>query len=52
MKELRYLIFCPDFFDHVGKRLDKKAKDNFKIYEVIDQETSNYNRHIAQYLTK
>ena len=23
---LRYLNFCPDFFGHVEKRLDKKAK--------------------------
>ena len=30
----RYLSFCPDFFGHVGKQLDKKAKVNFKIYDV------------------
>ena len=23
---LRYLNFCPDFFGHLGKRLDKKLK--------------------------
>ena len=28
---LRYLNFCPDFFGHVGKRLDKKVKVNFKF---------------------
>ena len=28
---LRYLNFCPDFFGHVGKRLDKKVKVNFKV---------------------
>ena len=28
---LRYLNFCPGFFDHVGKWLDKKASVNFKI---------------------
>ena len=33
---LRYLNFCPDFFDDVGKWLDKKAKFNFRIYDVID----------------
>ena len=26
----------PDFFDYVRKRLDKKAKVNFKIYYVTD----------------
>ena len=34
----RYLDFCPDFFDHVEKRLDKKAKANFKIYDVTEWE--------------
>ena len=29
---LRYLNFCPDFFDHVGKGLDKKDKVSFKIF--------------------
>ena len=28
---LRYLNFCLDIFGQVGKRLDKKAKVNFKI---------------------
>ena len=32
------------------KPLDKKAKDNFKIYDVIDKTTNNYNTYIAQYL--
>ena len=31
---LRFLIFCPDLFGPVGKRLDKKAKVKFKIYDV------------------
>ena len=35
---LRHLNFCPDFFDQVRKRLDKKAKINFKIYGVINWE--------------
>ena len=29
---------CPSFFGHVGKRLDEKAKVNFKIYDAIDWE--------------
>ena len=44
--------FCTDFFAHVGKRLDKKAKVNFKIYDVTDWIKNNYNTHIVQYLTK
>ena len=31
----KYLNFCLDFFVHVGKRLYKKAKVNFRIYDVI-----------------
>ena len=31
---LRYLSFCPDVFEHVGKRLDKNAKINLKTYDV------------------
>ena len=36
----RYLDFCPDFFGHVGKRLYKKAKVNFEIYDVTEWETN------------
>ena len=39
-------------FGHVEKRFDNKAMVNFKIYEVIDWTTNNYNIHIAQYLKK
>ena len=49
---LRNLNFCPDFFGHVEKRLDKKAKVNFTIYNVINWETNNYNTLAAQYLKK
>ena len=44
--------FCPDFFGHEGKRLDKKATVSFLIYNVTDWETNNYNIDIAQYLKK
>ena len=47
---LRDLIICPGFFGHVGKRVDQKTKDNFKIYDIIYWEANNYNTHIAQYL--
>ena len=34
----KYLDFCPDFFCHVGKRFDKRATVNFKIYYVTNGE--------------
>ena len=46
---LKILHFCPDFFGHVEKWLDKKNKINFKIYDVTDDK---YNTHIVQYLKK
>ena len=35
---VRYLNFRPDFFGHVGKRLNKKVKINFKIFDFTDWE--------------
>ena len=32
-------------FGHEDKRLDQKAKVNFKIFDVINWETNNYNTH-------
>ena len=48
----RYLNFCPDFFGYVGKRLDKKARVNFKCYDTTVWDTNNCNTHIDQYLKK
>ena len=48
----KYLNFCSVFFDHVGKRLDKNVKVNFKFYDVTDWTINNYNTHIVQCLTK
>ena len=39
----RYLRFCPDFFAIVEKRLDKKGKVNFKMYDVTTWLKNNYN---------
>ena len=39
-------------FGYLEKRLDKKAMVNFKLYDVTDWTTNNYNTHIAQYLEK
>ena len=44
------LLSC--FFGHVGKRLSKRAKINFKNYDVTDWAGNNYNTHIVQYLKK
>ena len=46
-----YPLKDPDFLDHVVKKLDQKAKVNFKI-SFIDWEINYYHANIAQYLTK
>ena len=38
-------------FGYVEKQLDNKVKVNFKIYDVTDWATNNYNRHIAEYVS-
>ena len=40
------------FFGSVGKRLVKKAKVNFKIYDVANWETNDYNAHVVRCLKK
>ena len=40
------------FFDHIGRRFDKKDKTNFKIYDVTNWITKNFNKHIVKYLKK
>ena len=44
--------FLPWLFAYVEKRLDEKAKINFKIYDVTDWTTNNSNTHISQYLKR
>ena len=44
--------FFLHFFGHVGKRLVKKAKVNFKTCDIINWDTNNYNKQITQYLRK
>ena len=43
--------FLSWLFGYVEKRLDKKAKVKFKIYDVTGWTTNNCNTHIAQKLT-
>ena len=45
---LEILKFLFWLFVYVEKRLDKKAKVNFKIYGGTDWTTNNYNTHIVQ----
>ena len=63
MKKAFYLMLKPLFvfeiftilswlFGYVKKRIDKKGLANFKIYDVTDCTTNNYNTHIGQYLRK
>ena len=48
MLKKTYLSFSPDFLGQVGrKRINKKAKFNFKIHDVTVQDTSNYNKHMT-----
>ena len=49
---LKVLTFLNWFFDYVEKRLDKKARKNFKIYGVSNWITNNYSKYIARYLKK
>ena len=35
-------------FGHVEKRLDKKTWIKFKLYDITDCQTNNYNTYIAQ----
>ena len=44
--------FLSRLFGYVKKRFDKRAKLNFKIYDITDWATSNYNTYIVQYIKK
>ena len=49
---LEILRLLPLLFGYVKKWLDKKAKVNFKIYDVTDWTTNIYNIYNVQYLKK
>ena len=50
---LKIFNFFSRLFGHVEKRLDEKAKVNFKFYDVTNWESNKYNKHIiARYLKK
>ena len=39
--------FLSLLFGYLGKRLDEKAKVNFKIYDLSDRTTNNFNACIV-----
>ena len=45
---LKIFKFLSWLFGHVGKRLHKKTKVNFKIYDATDWTANSSNTHIAQ----
>ena len=49
---LEIFTFLFLLFGYIEKQLDKKAKANFKIYNVTVWPTINYNAHFNQYLKK
>ena len=48
---LKIFKFLSWLLGQVEKRFDLKDKVNSKIYDVTTWLTSNYNTHVAQYLT-
>ena len=49
---LKIFKSCADFFGHVGRRLDKRAKVSFKIYDITKLVTNNFNTNFTEYLKK
>ena len=49
---LEIFTFLSRLYGYVEKQLDKQAKVIFKIYDVTDRTTNNYNIYIPQYLQK
>ena len=47
---LKIFTFFSWLFVHVGKPFDKKAKVNFKIYDVTDWEANN--KHILSNISR
>ena len=41
-------FWTTDFFGYVRKRLDKKARVNFKIYDITNWNKRIYNKHISK----
>ena len=49
---LEIYTFLSWLFSSVEKRFNEKAKVNFKIYDVANWTTNNYNTYIVGYLKK
>ena len=49
---LEIFTFLSWLFGYLETRLDEKAMVNFKIYDMADWTTNNYNTYITQYPMK
>ena len=49
---LEIFTFLSWLFGYLETRLDEKAMVNFKIYDMADWATNNYNTYITQYPKK
>ena len=49
---LEIFTFLSWLFGYLETRLDEKAMVNFKIYDMADWTTNNYNAYITQYPKK
>ena len=49
---LEIFTFLSWLFGYLETRLDEKAMVNFKIYDMADWTTNNYNTYITQYPKK
>ena len=49
---LDIFTFLSSLFGYVEKRLDQKAKVNFRIHDATDLTASNYNTYLDQYFKK
>ena len=49
---LEIFAFSSWLFGYVEKRRNKKVKVSFKIYDVTDWTTSDFNTYIVQYLKR
>ena len=49
---LKALFILEIFFDPVGKQPDKKAKVNFKVYDVTEWAANNVGNNVGKWLDK
>ena len=49
---LEIFTFLSWLFRYIEKRVDKKPKINFKIYDITGWTTNNFDTYIVQYIKK